>query len=58
MGTGGYLPRKKVRDLEAAGFTLGVMSSTEVQRYIFLQVTHRAVCHQNAFTPRSCEYGR
>ena len=45
-----------VEDPEATGFTLGVMSSTEVQRYIFLQVTHQVVRRQNAFTPQSCEY--
>ena len=33
--TGEDLPPKKVEDLEAAGFTLGVMSSTEVQRIFF-----------------------
>ena len=48
--TGEELPQE-VEDPEAASFTLGVMSSTEVQRYIFLQVTHRVVHHKNAFTP-------
>ena len=56
--TGGYLPPKMVEDPEATGFTLGVMLSTEVQRYIFLSITHWVVRRQNAFTPRSCEYGR
>ena len=56
--TGEDLPIELVEDPEATGFTLGVMLSTEVQRYIFLSITHRVVRRQNASTPRSCEYGR
>ena len=50
--TGDQASEKMVEHPEPTGLALGVLLGTEVQRYIFLQVTHQAVRRQNVFTPR------
>ena len=52
LPTGDQASEKMVEHPEPTGLALGVLLGTEVQRYIFLQVTHQAVRRQNVFTPR------